>query len=85
MGIEIEPHHIVWQDCPPGHQLRVAAIKADGGPCLCLKCYYIKRGSFGALKIGELVDLLHANPPLKDKSFGFNILHISFSPTHRHP
>ena len=57
----------VWQDALGGHQIRVVAMKADSGPTLCLKCFYIKRGSFGGLKIGEFVELLHANPPLREK------------------
>ena len=59
------------QDAPPGHSLRVSTAKNDNKG-LCLKCYYIKRGSFGSLKTGELVDLIKSTPALKDKRSGFN-------------
>ena len=40
------------QDAPPNHVLLVASAKGDN-KLLCLKCFYIKRGSFAKLKLGE--------------------------------
>lgn len=34
---------------------------------ICLKCFYIKRGSFGALKTVELLRLLKKSRALKEK------------------
>lgn len=58
------------QDAPAGYTLVVVCHKNDGKPGFCLKCYYIKRGSFPSLKTQEFALLLARNPNLKDKSFG---------------
>lgn len=34
---------------------------------ICLKCFYIKRGSFGALKTAELIRLMKKSRPLREK------------------
>ena len=60
------------QDCPPGHSLVVSTAKNDNKGT-CLKCYYIKRGSFQALKMNELVEMLRTNAPLKDKLLALEI------------
>ena len=61
------------QDCPEGHSLRVQSWKNDGKAGLCLKCYYVKRGSFNALRSMEFAELLAKNPALRDKSLGCKI------------
>ena len=49
--------------------LLVQAARGDD-LSLCLKCYYIQRGSFGKIKKPELFKLLHRNPNLKKKPLG---------------
>ena len=55
------------QDSPSGHSLHVQSCKNDGKAGLCLKCYYIKRGSFAGLRLQEFAILLKENGSLKDK------------------
>lgn len=57
------------QDCPSGYVLRVQPLKSGETKGLCLKCYYVKRGSFGALKNNEFAELVASNANLRDKSF----------------
>jgi hypothetical protein len=37
--------------------MTVAPSKSDGGKTLCLKCFYVKRGSFKAIKTPEFLKL----------------------------
>ncbi|CAJ1403285.1 unnamed protein product [Effrenium voratum] len=53
------------EDAPPGTALLVSPRGVSHG--MCLRCYYIKRGSFGGLKSGELRRLMRKNIALKDK------------------
>ena len=50
--------------------MTVAPSKSDGGKTLCLKCFYVKRGSFKAIKTPEFLKLKRKNPQLADKYFG---------------
>ena len=57
------------QDAPSGFSLRVQSHKNDGRAGFCMKCFYIKRGSFSGLKSMEFAEMLASNPSLKDKCF----------------
>ena len=61
-AIDLRSH----QDAAPGHVLTVVSAKGDD-KTLCLKCYYIKRGSFGKLKLMEFLSVLQLVPALADK------------------
>ena len=50
--------------------MTVAPAKGDGARAICLKCFYVKRGSFKGLKLGALLKLMRKNSPLRDKFLG---------------
>ena len=54
------------QDAPEGHVLLVQPAKDDASN-ICLKCFYVKRGSFNKLKIMDLLAVLFLVPTLQDK------------------
>ena len=45
----------------------VTPAKGDSGQTICLKCLYIKRGSFKGLKLAEWLRLRRRNPQLAAK------------------
>lgn len=49
------------QDAPPGSVLLVTASKCASDNCrvLCLRCFYIKRGSFAKLTLMEFLTMLY--------------------------
>lgn len=47
--------------------MRVQSAKPGETRGLCLRCYYIKRGSFNQLKAQELLELVWSTPALRDK------------------
>eukprot|EP00435_Cladocopium_sp_Y103_P025405 s25_g6.t1 len=53
-------------DCPDDRQLLVTSAKGDG-KTICIRCYYIKRGSFGKQSMGEFMAILKKIPALKAK------------------
>ena len=55
------------QDAVEGTPLLVATAKG-GAKGECLRCYYIRRGSFKDLDAAELRTLIFKNPALKTKS-----------------
>lgn len=63
--------HIPWQDAPEGCNMQVTTAKGDERS-MCIRCYYIRRGSFVSMKQHELLSLLQTCPPLKTKSFEFD-------------
>ena len=62
---------IPWQDAPEGCNMQVTTAKGDERS-MCIRCYYIRRGSFASMKQHELLSLLQTCPPLKTKSFEFD-------------
>ena len=61
------------EDAPDGHSVAVTAAKVEpgsGSQCFCLKCTYVKRGSFKKFKQMPFLRLLAKNPQLKSKSLG---------------
>ena len=59
------------EDAPDGHSVAVTAAKVEpgsGSQCFCLKCTYVKRGSFKKFKQMPFLRLLAKNPQLKSKS-----------------
>ena len=54
------------EDCPPGHSEQVTFLKQDNG-CLCKRCFYVKRGSCGNMRVSELVTHMENNEDFKDK------------------
>ena len=70
-----------WQDAPAGHNVVVTSAKsADGMRSFCLKCTYVKRGSFKGLKQMQFLKMIHKNPQLKSKLPDFIIPSQFFSP-----
>ncbi|CAJ1413162.1 unnamed protein product [Effrenium voratum] len=59
-------------DAPPGTALLVQSPRGVSHG-MCLRCYYIKRGSFGGLKSGELRRLMRKNIALKDKFLSLSL------------
>ena len=54
------------KDAPEGHPLTVVSCKGtDSGECL--RCYYIRRGSFKEVDAAMMRRLIRKNPALKDK------------------
>lgn len=47
--------------------MTVTTPKQDAGLPICLKCSYIKRGSFKKLTVGEFLRLKRKCRPLSDK------------------
>lgn len=60
------------EDAPPDVPMVVTPSKADGGQTFCLKCVYIKRGSFKQLKQRQFLKLKRKNPQLAAKFPDFN-------------
>lgn len=54
------------QDAPSHVQMIVVSAKGDD-KTLCLRCYYIKRGSFAKLQMREFLTVLRTIPALKQK------------------
>ena len=48
----------------------VTPAKSDGGHTYCLKCYYVKRGSFKKVKASEFIRLKRKNSALNVKFLG---------------
>ena len=57
------------EDAPADCKLVVTSAKGDD-KTICLKCYYVKRGSFGKLKLLEFLSVLNLVPTLADKQLG---------------
>ncbi|CAK9091159.1 unnamed protein product [Durusdinium trenchii] len=55
------------KDALPGVTMTVTTPKQDAGLPICLKCSYIKRGSFKKLTVGEFLRLKRKCRPLSDK------------------
>ena len=54
------------EDSPEGTEERISMLKQENG-CLCKKCFYVKRGSCGNMKVCELVNSLESNEAFADK------------------
>ncbi|CAE7796920.1 unnamed protein product [Symbiodinium sp. CCMP2456] len=63
------------EDAPSGHVLIVMSSKGDN-KLLCLKCFYVKRGSFKKLSIREFVAVLRMIPSLNDKFLNLRRNHV---------
>lgn len=58
------------QDALPGHTMMVSTAKQDismSALVLCLKCTYVKRGSFKSMTAAEFIKLKRKCRPLSDK------------------
>ncbi|CAE7218544.1 unnamed protein product, partial [Symbiodinium pilosum] len=62
-------------DAPEGHVLLVQPAKDDASN-ICLKCFYVKRGSFNKLKIMDLLAVLFLVPTLQDKFANLRRNHV---------
>lgn len=67
LGWFFPPAQISHQDAPSGYVLKVVCYKPGEDKGLCLKCFYIKRGSFPTCHAQELVELLRKPGALRDK------------------
>lgn len=58
---------LFFKDAPPDVPMTVVSAKGEGGQSICLKCLYVKRGSFKQLKTPDWLRLKKRNPPLQTK------------------
>ncbi|CAE7402196.1 unnamed protein product [Symbiodinium sp. CCMP2592] len=63
------------EDAPAGHVLLVVSSKGDN-KLLCLKCFYVKRGSFKRLSVREFIAILRMMPSLNDKFINLRRNHV---------
>ena len=61
-------HNETREDAPDNHVLLVASSKpSETGQCLCTKCFYCKRGSFGKITLAEFLKVIYKVEALKLK------------------